>query len=199
MNENPGRELNVEMERTEELVPCAANAKKHTEMQISQICNSIREFGFLDPVGVWSNANGDSEIVEGHGRVLAAQRLGIEEIPVLHLDKLTDEQRRAYTLAHNQLTMNTGWDAEALELELDDLASSFDMDDFGFFLVPKFDPLKDLEENGFATNALERNTDEFGMTFTFPASVREKVESYVKAVSKKTIVERIIQEAEKWE
>ena len=124
--------LRVEMEPTAALVPYARNAKRHTKEQVRQIANSIEEFGFADPVGVWTNAEGRSEVVEGHGRVLAAQLLGIEEVPVIHLDALTDEQRRAYALAHNQLTMSTGWDAEALGFELDGLSELFDMGDFGF-------------------------------------------------------------------
>ena len=124
--------LTVVMERTADLVPYAHNAKVHDEHQIEQICASIEEFGFADPIGVWTNESGDSEIVEGHGRVLAAQRLGIDEVPVIHLDALTDEQRRAYALVHNQLTMATGWDADALGLELDELAGDFDMGNFGF-------------------------------------------------------------------
>ena len=123
--------LRVEMEPTAALVPYARNAKRHTREQVRQIANSIEEFGFADPVGVWTNADGESEIVEGHGRVLAARLLGVEEVPVIHLDALTDEQRRAYALAHNQLTMSTGWDAEALGLELDGLSELFDMGDFG--------------------------------------------------------------------
>lgn len=126
------KDLEVTYEPTDSLVPYAGNAKEHTATQIEQICNSIREFGFNDPVGVWTNEDGKSEVVEGHGRIIAAKKLGIEKIPVIHLDSLSDAQRRAYTLAHNQLTMNTGFDFDALSYELDTLSESFDMTDFGF-------------------------------------------------------------------
>lgn len=122
--------LQVEYEATESLVPYANNAKIHTSEQVEQICSSIREFGFNDPIAVWTNKDGESEIVEGHGRVLAAQKLGIDKVPVIHLDRMSDEQRRAYTHVHNQLTMNTGWDFDTLQCDMEEL--DFDFEDFGF-------------------------------------------------------------------
>lgn len=115
----------------DELIPYANNAKIHTNEQVDQIAASIEEFGFADPVGVWGGENG-LEIVEGHGRVMAARKLGMERVPVVRLDYMTDEQRRAYALAHNKLTMSTGWDFAKLDEELASLAVTFDMDDFGF-------------------------------------------------------------------
>lgn len=126
------QELKIEYEPTDTLLSYANNAKIHTSEQIEQIVRSIGDFGFNDPIAVWTNKDGKSEIVEGHGRIMAANKLGIEEVPVIHLDRLTDEQRRAYGLVHNKLTMNTGWDFSALDAELDELASEFDMGDFGF-------------------------------------------------------------------
>lgn len=124
--------IKVEYERTEDLVPYARNAKKHTKKQVAEIANSIREFGFNDPVGVWTNADGESEIVEGQGRVMAAQKLHMEVVPVIHLDSLTDEQRRAYALAHNQTNMETGWDWDLLGDEFADLGDAFDLEGLGF-------------------------------------------------------------------
>ena len=117
-------ELAVEEMPTDDLIPYANNAKIHTSEQIDQICTSIQEFGFNDPVVVWDNPGGGTEIIEGHGRVLAAKKLGLEKLPVIRLDHLDDAQRRAYTHVHNQLTMNTGWDIAKLdeELELGDAA-----------------------------------------------------------------------------
>lgn len=114
------------------LVGYARNAKIHTAEQVEQIKKSIEEFGFNDPIGVWTNEEGKSEVVEGHGRLIAARELGMETVPVVHLDSLTDEQRRAYTHVHNQLTMNTGNDDEILSLDLEDLGGFFDFGDFGF-------------------------------------------------------------------
>ena len=106
------------------------NAKKHTPEQIEQIVNSIKAFGMNDPIAVWGDEN---VIVEGHGRYLALRSIGEQgDVPCIRLDHLTDEQRKAYALAHNQLTMNTGWDDELLLPELDELGDFFDMSDFGF-------------------------------------------------------------------
>lgn len=124
------KDLKVEYEATESLIPYAKNANIHTEEQIEQIVESIKAFGFNDPIGVWTNANGESEIVEGHGRIIAAKKLGIEQVPVIHLDTLTDEQRRAYTHVHNQQTRNSEFDWEMLDLEMAEL--DFEWGDLGF-------------------------------------------------------------------
>lgn len=123
--------LAVKMVPTDELVPYAGNAKEHPDWQIGQIAASIEQFGFDDPVGIWHNPQGQPVIVEGHGRVLAAKELGIEQVPTIALDHLDDEARRAYTLAHNKLTTNTGYDADVLATELDAI-SGIDMSEFGF-------------------------------------------------------------------
>lgn len=131
--------LEIEYIPTEELKTYENNAKIHTAEQIEQIKKSIQEFGFNDPIAVWKN----NEIIEGHGRLIAALELGIEKLPVIRLDELTDEQRRAYMLVHNNLTMNTGFDFSLLELELDNI-SDIDMSNFGFSDI-NFDE-KELED-----------------------------------------------------
>ena len=113
--------MTVEEVPTDELVPYANNAKVHTNEQVDQIVKSIEEFGFNDPIAVWHNEEGEMEIIEGHGRVLAAKKLGLGVLPVVTLDHLTNDQRRAYTHVHNQLTMNTGWDLDTLSFDLDEL------------------------------------------------------------------------------
>lgn len=123
-------EIKVEYVPVDSIKPYEGNAKEHPQEQIEQIKQSIKEFGFNDPCAVWNG-----EIVEGHGRYEAAKQLGYTEIPVIRLDGLTDEQRRAYGLIHNQLTMNSGFDAEALEAELASISDidmsiyAFDMDE----------------------------------------------------------------------
>lgn len=119
--------LKIEYVKTDTLKEYEGNAKIHTGGQIEQIKKSIDQFGFNDPIAVWH----DNEIIEGHGRLIAAQELGIEKVPIIRLDSLTDDERRAYTLVHNKLTMNTGFDWEMLESELQSL-QSIDMSDFGF-------------------------------------------------------------------
>lgn len=110
-----------------ELKPYERNAKLHPKEQIEQIKKSIKEFGFNDPLAVWK----DNEIIEGHGRLIAAQELGMTEVPIIRLDDLTDQQRRAYMLAHNKLTMNSDFDLDILTKEIESIID-FDMSDFGF-------------------------------------------------------------------
>lgn len=120
--------LQIEYLKKEELKPYANNAKIHTKEQIEQIKKSIEEFGFNDPIAIW----GDNEIIEGHGRLLAVMKMPeITEVPVIRLDALTDEQRRAYMLVHNKLTMNTDFDVDLLSVELDNIID-INMSDFGF-------------------------------------------------------------------
>ena len=118
--------LKIEYLTPEELRPYENNAKEHPDAQVNEIANSIREFDFSDPIGIWGN----NQIVEGHGRLLAALKMGLKEVPVIRLDHLTDEQRKAYALAHNQTTMTSGWNADKLLEELSQ--QSIDMSQFGF-------------------------------------------------------------------
>jgi len=111
----------------EELKPYERNAKLHPKAQIEQIKKSIKDFGFNDPVAVWK----DNEIIEGHGRLIAAKELGLTEIPIIRLDDLTDQQRKAYMLAHNKLTMNSDFDMKILAEEIENILD-FDMSSFGF-------------------------------------------------------------------
>lgn len=119
--------LKIEYIKIEDLKAYKKNAKIHTEEQIGQIMKSIEEFGMNDPIAIWKNG----EIIEGHGRLAACKELGIKEVPIIRLDSLTDEQRRAYMLVHNQLTMNTGFDLDILREELEGIGN-IDMLDFGF-------------------------------------------------------------------
>lgn len=104
----------IEYKDTSELIPYANNTKIHDAEQIEQIKESIKEFGFNDPVAIWKN----NEVIEGHGRLMAALELGLKKIPVIKLDDLTDEQRRAYAIIHNKLTTDTGFDIDILNEEI---------------------------------------------------------------------------------
>ena len=112
----------------DELTPDPNNAKDHPQWQIEQIKNSIEQFGNLDPIGVWGDNN---LIVEGHGRFIALQELGYQEAEVIRLDWLTEEERTAYALAHNKLTMNSGFDLQLLDSELAEIGT-IDMSLLGF-------------------------------------------------------------------
>jgi DNA modification methylase len=112
-----------------ELIPYARNPRTHTDAQVAQIAASIREFGWTNPVLV-DGANG---IIAGHGRVLAARKLGLERVPVIELARMSEPQKRAYVLADNQLALNAGWDEALLRLELADLSElGFDLGLIGF-------------------------------------------------------------------
>lgn len=113
----------------ESLIPYARNARTHSDEQVAQIAASIREFGFINPVIV----DGDGGIIAGHGRVMAARKLGLKDVPTLEVAHLTDAQRRAYILADNKLALNAGWDNDLLKVELTDLKDSgFSLDLIGF-------------------------------------------------------------------
>lgn len=121
-------ELKIEYLSPSELVPYENNAKRHPAEQIEQIKESIKEFGFNDPIAIGEG----NVVIEGHGRLIAATEMELEKVPVIRLNELTEEQRKAYTLVHNKLTMNSGFDFSMLSLELSDLKDTFDMSQFGF-------------------------------------------------------------------
>lgn len=114
---NPAMARRIEFWPVERLVPYTRNARTHSDEQVAQIAASIAEFGFNNPVLVDTSAG----IIAGHGRVLAARRIGLAQVPVVVLDHLSDTQKRAYILADNRIGENAGWDDEILRLELEDL------------------------------------------------------------------------------
>jgi hypothetical protein len=122
--------MKIETLSTASLIPYARNAKKHDASQVAKLAGSIREFGFNNPVLI----DKDNGIIAGHGRVLAAQSLGLETVPCIRLGHLTETQRRAYILADNRLAeIGGGWDEEMLKLELADLAAlDVDVAEIGF-------------------------------------------------------------------
>ena len=156
--------LKIEYVPIDSIKPYSRNAKLHPQEQIEQIKESIRQVGFRDPIGIWHG-----EIVEGHGRHIAAKELGMETVPVIKLDDMTDEERRAYMLIHNQTTMNSGWDFTLLEEEL----ASFDIDmsAFGFELeYCEGDPqsvqsVKEFGQEEFADEKFECKCPRCGFKF----------------------------------
>lgn len=136
--------LKIEYLPIDSLKPYEGNAKEHPQEQIDQIIASIEQFGMNDPIGIWGE---ERLIVEGHGRLLALQQMGETEAPTIRLDHMTDEQRRAYTLAHNKINMNSGFNLEILNAELE--AIDMDMTEFGFTMEEieqdEFEPINDEE------------------------------------------------------
>lgn len=118
-------ELTIAYMPTSALNPYEKNTRKHETLDIDNIARSIERYGMNDPIGIWGE---DNIIVEGHGRLMACQKLGIDTVPVVRLDHLTDEQRREYAIAHNATAELSGWDRELLAEELFDL----DLSDFDF-------------------------------------------------------------------
>jgi len=139
----------IEYIETEKLVPYARNSRTHSDEQVQQIMGSIKEFGFTNPILI----DADGLIIAGHGRTMAAQRMGIKEVPCLRLGHLTDAQKKAYVIADNKLALNAGWDDEMLRLELADLQEAdFDLSLTGF---------DDDELNALLAKAVEEGlTDE---------------------------------------
>ena len=121
--------MNVEYIPVGQLKPYEKNARKHAEYDVGQIAESIERYGFNDPVGIWGK---DNIIVEGHGRLLAAKKLGMDKVPCIRLDDLTDEQRREYAIMHNKTAELSTWDFDLLAEEIPELDfSGFDID-WGF-------------------------------------------------------------------
>jgi DNA modification methylase len=123
--------MQIESVPIESLIPYARNARTHSEEQVAQIAGSIREFGFTNPVLI----DGEGGIIAGHGRVMAARKLGLADVPCIRLSHLTEAQRRAYIIADNKLALNAGWDNQMLALEFQDLQGmGFDIELTGFAL-----------------------------------------------------------------
>lgn len=151
--------LKIEYLPVDKLKPYEKNAKLHTEEQIEQIKKSIQEFGMNDPIGIWK----DGTIIEGHGRLIACKELGIDSVPVIRLDSLTDDQRKAYTLVHNSTTMNTGFDIDILNEELDSI--ELDMSDFGlgFEEFENTDVEYDGDDDGYYGDERERTNKAYNL------------------------------------
>ena len=104
----------IETRLVADLIPYASNSRTHSDAQIAQIAASIKEFGWTNPILI----DGDNTIIAGHGRLLAARKLGLEDVPAIILDHLSKAQQRALVIADNQLALNAGWDIELLENEI---------------------------------------------------------------------------------
>jgi len=119
----------IEQVSVESLIPYAKNARTHSDAQVAQIAASIKEFGFNNPVLI----SNDNTIIAGHGRLMAARKLGLTHVPVIRLSHLTETQRKAYVIADNQLAMNAGWNEDLLTIELTELLNdNFALDILGF-------------------------------------------------------------------
>lgn len=148
--------LEITYKPTADLIPYARNSRAHSDAQVAQIAASIREFGFRVPVIV----DGENGIIAGHGRVQAALKLGLEEVPTVDGSDMTDVQRRMYVIADNKIALNATWDEEMLMLEIEDLRNmGADIELMGFDLseLQKLDNSEDEENENDGNTPIDEN------------------------------------------
>lgn len=122
-------QLNVKYRKVEDLIPYVNNSRKHSDEQVAQISASIKEFGWTNPILI----DGTNSIIAGHGRLMAARKLKMDEVPTIEISHLTDTQRKALVIADNKLALNADWDNNLLTIELDELfKDGFALDILGF-------------------------------------------------------------------
>lgn len=121
--------LSIKYRLTDELIPYVNNSRTHSPEQVAQVAASIKEFGFTNPILI----DEEGGIIAGHGRLMAAQKLGLDSVPTIKLSGLTEAQKKAYVIADNQLALNSGWDLDLLKVEIEGLKElNFDIDLIGF-------------------------------------------------------------------
>jgi ParB-like chromosome segregation protein Spo0J len=168
----------IEYISTTALIPYARNSRTHSDEQVAQVAASIKEFGFTNPVLI----DQDNGIIAGHGRVMAAMRLKLDEVPCIRLSHLSETQKRAYIIADNKLALNSGWDDELLALEIKDLQGmDFEIDILGFDDSEIDDILGLAEDEDFEP---ELNSDDRepirNMTFTVSDEQHAIIEEVLK-------------------
>lgn len=161
--------MKIEKIKISEIQPYENNAKKHPQEQIEQIKKSIKEFGMCDPIAIDEN----NVIIEGHGRYMALNQLGYKEVDCIRIDNLTEEQKRAYILVHNKLTMNTGFDMDKLEKEIEDI-KSIDMSYFDFDIYPEEIELPEVET--------EEQEEIYRMTLNFSEEQFQEVQEAIEII-----------------
>ena len=170
------------------LRPYENNAKMHSEEQIQQIANSIKEFGFINPCLI----DKDNNIIAGHGRVEGAKLLGMKKVPCIYVEGLTDTQRRAYILADNKLTELGGWDMSIVIDELDALElDGFDIDLTGFEKPEDVSYIDTLLDQGYGSEGKELTT--FNIDLTFPLEYREAVTTYIRENGKSDLAQAVLE------
>ena len=159
----------IEKIKLSEIKPYENNAKKHPKEQIEQIKKSINEFGMCDPIAIDEN----NVIIEGHGRYIALNELGYKEVDCIRIENLTEEQKRAYILVHNKLTMNTGFDMEKVEKEIEQI-KSIDMSYFDFDIYPEEIELPEVET--------EDQEEIYRMTLNFSEEQFQEVQEAIEII-----------------
>ena len=148
--------LKIQYKPIQDLIPYARNSRTHDDAQVAQIAASIKEFGWTNPVLL----DGENGIIAGHGRVMAASKLGEKEVPTIELSHMDEHQKRAYIIADNKLALNAGWDNQMLALELNDLSNAgYDIELTGF-TIKEFDELNDTDAENAYTQKVDTPTYE---------------------------------------
>jgi len=164
------------------LIPYERNARTHSEEQIEQIAASIKQFGWTNPILV----RPDKTVIAGHGRLEAAKKIGMEKVPCIVLENLSEEQCRALVIADNKLALNAGWDMDLLTSELAELKTlDFDLDVIGFSDEELEEMLQKISSDDYGTDFKLKNGDKKGfrqITFVFAEKQIELIESVIKKV-----------------
>lgn len=157
--------MEIIYKKVQDLIPYVNNSRTHSEEQVNQICASINEFGFTNPLLI----DEKDSIIAGHGRLMASKKLGIEEVPCIVLEGLTEAQKKAYIIADNKMALNAGWDEELLKIELENLKElDFDLDLIGFNIdelddiLGKNEEEPEIEEDDFEVEVPEEPKAKLG-------------------------------------
>lgn len=148
--------MKIVYKKTDDLIPYARNSRTHSEIQVNQIASSIREFGFRVPVVI----DADNGIIAGHGRVLAAMKLGITEVPTVDGSDMTETQKRMYVIADNKIALNAGWDKELLMLEVEELKDLGADIDLLAFDPSELQPMADIDYSVLDEENLDETMDD---------------------------------------
>jgi len=176
------------------LVPYANNSRTHNEAQVAQIAGSIKEFGFRDPILV----DESNMILCGHGRVMAARKLGMTTVPAISTTGMTEIEKKAFIIAHNKIAMNAGWDDELLKLELGKLEEEgFDFELTGFS-AEEFDALCNTNEVEGESEKKESILDKLDVSIDEPRTQVTKNDKWVLGDKHTLICAEVVKEWDKW-
>ena len=159
--------MEIIYKKVQDLIPYVNNSRTHSEEQVNQICASINEFGFTNPLLI----DEKDSIIAGHGRLMASKKLGMEEVPCIVLEGLTETQKKAYIIADNKMALNAGWDEELLKIELENLKElDFDLELTGFNVdelddILNFNESEDAEEDDYEIVVPEEPKSKYGQIY----------------------------------
>lgn len=190
--------MNIVYKKVEELIPYVNNPRNNKEA-IDKVASSIKNFGFKVPLVIDSQ----NEVITGHTRLLASKKLGIEEVPVIIADDLSEAQVKAFRIADNKVSEYAEWDEDLLKLELEQLEDmGFDDYDFGFNFEIEYDEeidsfIEDLMDNEFYEQGKINDRETFNITFTFDNTHKKEIDAFIKSNGKQYIVQLITDEVMK--